>query len=73
MIQPDATEAPEDARGSLAAADEQRALQEAVQAATLQHLSQRVVALNVEVRVRDERIAALEAELAACSPEQDIA
>lgn len=45
---------------ALALQDEQAALQEA----TLQHLQNRVVALNVEVRIRDEELAALRDEVA---------
>lgn len=45
---------------ALALQDEQQAAQEAA----FQHLQNRVVMLNMEVRIRDQRIAALEAALA---------
>lgn len=61
----EATQQPQDERvpewQALATQDERQALQEAVQAA----LQARVVALNVEVRARDARIAELEQEKAA--------
>ncbi len=51
----------------LAMADEERAAMES----TLTHFQQRVVALNVEVRHRDRRIAELEQEKAAAERGRD--
>jgi hypothetical protein len=52
----------DEAQQQAAIQDEQNALDQAVQHAAQAHLQNRAVALNMEVRIRDQRIRDLEAE-----------
>lgn len=54
----------DEAQQQAALQDEQQALDQAVQQAAQAHLQNRAVALNMEVRIRDQRIRDLETEVA---------